>query len=541
MPHATRPEPPPADSVPPLPLPAPPGAAVAQGSPPAATAAQTAGRGGLAIAGAKVSFILFGFVQQLILPRLIGVDGYGEISRVLAIVGIVNNVVVATSIQGVSRAVAAVPEDRAAEAFGRTLRLHAVLAIVLSAAFALSAGAIASFMRAPHITTPLRLVGAVVLLYGIYAPLVGSLNGLRRFVAQAALDVLYGAMRMGCIAAGAILFLRAGESGVLGAAAGFVTSAALIVPIAGLKTGIGRRGDAGPTAQQHLAFLLPLAISQIFLNLLLQTDFMIVSRIVGDTAARAGLGADAADELVGVYRGVQLFAFLSYQLLVSVTFILFPMLAKAQADGDSGAVRRYTMTGMRIALLLAGLMCAPISGLSQHVLRFAFPVEIWSNGGEALRILSIGMGTFAVLGVESAALTSLRRERTAAALTATTVVLVASGCLVAIPMAPFGPRMLVHSAAATSAALAVASIAGAFVLRSAAGGAVAALTPVRVGLAVAAAVAAGSRMPWVSKPFVLVEAVGVAVVYVVVLAVTGEIGRADLGTLKQAFGRRGGR
>src|SRR5689334_15674945 len=71
-------------------------APVAVSPAPAADAdtARTAGRGGLAIAVAKVSFICFGFAQQIILPRLVGVDGYGEVSRVLAIVGIVNNVIV---------------------------------------------------------------------------------------------------------------------------------------------------------------------------------------------------------------------------------------------------------------------------------------------------------------------------------------------------------------------------------------------------------------------------------------------------------------
>jgi stage V sporulation protein B len=493
---------------------------------------------------AKVSFILFGFAQQIILPRLLGVDGYGEISRVLGIVGIVNNVVVAVGIQGVSRAVASVPEDRAAEAFGRTLKIHTGLAVVLSAAFALSAGLIATWVRAPHVTAPLRLTGAVVLLYGVYAPLVGSLNGLRRFVPQAGLDIFYGALRMTSIAAGAILFMRAGESGVLGAAAGFVAAAAIIVPVAGLLTGIGRRGSAGPTMREHIVYLLPLAISQTFLNLLLQTDFMLLSRIVGDTAERLSLGEDAADKLVGVYRGVQLFSFLPYQLLMSITFVLFPMLAKARADGDEEAVRRYTMTGMRIALLLTGLLCAPIAGLAPHVLRFAFPEEIWTQGGDALRILSLGMGTFAVLGVESAALTGLRHERKAVALTATTVGMVAAGCLVAIPMAPFGPRMLVHSALAASLSLVAAAIAGAIVLRRVAGGAVAALVPIRVLVAVGAAVAVGSRLPWIganaviSRAAVLGEAVVVAMIYLGVLIALGELGKADLLTLRRVLGSK---
>src|SRR5262245_1541104 len=68
----------------------------------AATAAdasqtQAAGRGGLAIAGAKVSFILVGFALQLVLSRLLGGAGYGQVALVLAAVGVVNNVVVAAS------------------------------------------------------------------------------------------------------------------------------------------------------------------------------------------------------------------------------------------------------------------------------------------------------------------------------------------------------------------------------------------------------------------------------------------------------------
>lgn len=532
LPQPTSSAPPPPSSPPPLPSPPPPPGASADAR------ARSAGRGGLAIAGAKVSFILFGFAQQLILPRLVGVDGYGEVSRVLAIAGIVNNVVVATSIQGVSRAIAAVPEDRADEAFARTLRLHTLLAVVVSTVFALSAGAVASFVRAPHITAPLRLVAAVVLLYGIYAPLIGSLNGRRRFFTQAGLDIAYGAMRTTAIAAGALLFLRAGHSGVLGAIAGFVIAAALIIPIALTRTGIGRSGSAGPTVREHLAFLIPLAVSQVFLNLLLQTDFMFLSRFVGDAAARLGLGLDAADDLVGVYRGVQLFAFLSYQLMVSVTFILFPLLARAHADGDPAAVRRTTMTGVRLSFLLTGLMCAPISGLAPHVLRFAFPAAIWTRGGDALRILSLGMGAFAVLGVISSALASLRRERSSAVLTAATVLLVALGCSFAIPRAAFGPDMLVSSAVATSLALAAAAVIGGVLLHRVAGGFVELATPLRVLVALTAALAVGTRLPWLGKVAVLGEALLVGLVYLAVLVALRELGAADVATLRRAFGRR---
>ena len=113
----------------------------------AASASASAGRGGLAIAVAKISFILFGFAQQIILERLLGKDGYGEVSRVLVVVGIVNNVVVAASIQGVSRAVSTTTQGQEAETFARALRIHLVIAAILSIAFALAAGSIASSNR----------------------------------------------------------------------------------------------------------------------------------------------------------------------------------------------------------------------------------------------------------------------------------------------------------------------------------------------------------------------------------------------------------
>ena len=66
-----------------------------------------AGRGGLAVLVAKVFFILTGLVQQALLPRAIGRADYGALARVSAVTNVFNNVIVASSTQGVSRTVAA--------------------------------------------------------------------------------------------------------------------------------------------------------------------------------------------------------------------------------------------------------------------------------------------------------------------------------------------------------------------------------------------------------------------------------------------------
>ena len=46
---------------------------------------RSTGRGGLAVAGAKLYFILLGLAQQIALPRVLGLEGYGALSRVLSI------------------------------------------------------------------------------------------------------------------------------------------------------------------------------------------------------------------------------------------------------------------------------------------------------------------------------------------------------------------------------------------------------------------------------------------------------------------------
>ena len=514
---------------------------VAAGGPPvepppvAADTARTAGRGGLAIAGAKVAFIFFGFAQPLILPRLVGIAGYGQISLVLSIVSIVNNVIVATSIQGVSRAVSSAPPGCEDQAFRATLRIHAILATALALAFALLAGTIARFEKAPHVTAPLRLMALVVLLYGVYAPLVGSLNGRRRFGTQAALDTGYGAIRIVAIVLGATLFLHLGASGVLGAFAGFVTAAAIIVPVALGRAGTGRAGVGGPSTREYLSFLLPVAVGQIFLNLLMQTDALLLRRFAGAVAS----SPDAADALQGVYKGAQQFSFLPYQLLISVTFILFPMLARAHADGDREAVRAYTMGGVRIALLATVLVTGTISAVAPHVLRTVFSgnEEMWA-GGDALRVLCLGMGSFSVLGITCAALTSLGRARDSAALTLAGLILVAASCSFLVPRASFGPAMLVSSATAASIGLTLTAIAGGVRLRQVAGGFVAPLTVMRGLGTLGICVAVGSRLPWMGKVGTVVEAAALGVLGLVVLVASGEIGREDLARIRQVAGRK---
>ena len=119
--------------------------------------------------GAKAFFIVAGLVQQALLPRAIGLAGYGALSRVLAVANVVNNVVISSATQGVSRVVARAREHQD-EALRAALRVHAVVAVVAAALFALAAPVVASFEGAAYITVPLVGMAGVVLCYGVSSP-----------------------------------------------------------------------------------------------------------------------------------------------------------------------------------------------------------------------------------------------------------------------------------------------------------------------------------------------------------------------------------
>jgi stage V sporulation protein B len=399
-------------------------------------------------------------------------------------------------------------------------------------------------MRAPHLEPSLRVVSLVLLFYGLYSPLIGVLNGRRRFVAQATFDVAFGTLRTAALVTGGALFAASGRTGALGSIVGFVVVAGAIALAAGVMVGAGRRGprrEAGESpVSRHVAFILPLLAAQTLLNFLLQADITLLRRFAGDAVLAAGLAPSAADPLVGAYRATQLYSFLPYQLLVSVTFILFPMLAQAKRSGENELVARYVTTGVRIALIVAGAIVSVTSGLPESLLRLVYTPEAAILGGRSMAVLTLGFGAFAVLGVLTAALSSLGRERAAALSTAFAFALVVFLCFVHARGAPLGEELLYRTAVSTTAGLFVATACAAFLVKRHAGAVVSPLTLLRVVSAVTIAIVIARRLPQGGKPLTLLECAAVALAYAAVLVASREVGKEDLARITAIVRRRAG-
>jgi stage V sporulation protein B len=504
-------------------------------------ASRAAGRGGLAIASAKLYFIVAGTVHQIALPRVLGLDGYGALASALSLASIVYNPMISTGIQGVSRALATARAGTEPAVLRQSFVVHASGAALFAAAAFLLSPAVAAALGAPHLLVSLRLLSAVLLVYGLYAPLIGALNGQRRLLHQAGFDVFAATVRTLGLVAGAVLFARATGSstrGAEGACVGFLAGISLVLAVAFSIVGVGRAGESGTRVREHVAFVAPLLVGQTLLNLLFQADLTLLRRFAAEAATHVGLAPTAADPYVGAYRTTQLFSFLPYQLLMAVTFVLFPMLAGARNDPDRKQAARYVESGLRIALVVMGAMVSVTAGLPRPLLALGFGAQAASYGAQALTILALGFGAFAIFGLLTAVLNGMGYERASLWITALAFALVVGACFGWVRGTPLSEALLVRTALATSAGIALATLLAALLVRRVVGSLVPWRVVLRVGVALAAAIAVARLAPSGHVLLVVPEALLVVVAYFAVLVVTRELGRADLELVSRVLKRR---
>lgn len=504
--------------------------------------AARAGRGGLALAFANLVFIGLGLVQQALLPRAITQAGYGALSRALAFSNIFNNVIVSSSTQGVSRTVAGAGANER-EALRATLRVHAAIAVVASGLLALAAPLVAQLQHAPEVMAPLIVLSLVLAVYGVYAPLFGYLNGRGEFTKQAALNIAAATLRtFGLLGVGWLFTRHAADvaarvgttPGVLGSSVGAVLASIGVFTLALRWTGTGRsfsgaRPTGVPSPRAYVGLVLPVMAAQFFTNGLMQADILVLGRYLSLGALDAGLSDPqrSANEWVAAYRAAQLFAFLPYQLLFSVTQVLFPMLARARAEQNREQVAALVARGCRIGAIVCGMLVAVVVALPESLVKFAYGPVIAQQAAASLHLLAVGQAAFAMFGLGTTVLVSLGRERAAMGLTALALVLLASTCFIVIPRATFGAAQLDASALATTVALGLSLVIGVLVLRRVAGAFVPLRTAVRVGGAVALAWVLGTRVPVLPKLVTPLAAAMVVLAYLAFLVLTGEIGKAD--------------
>jgi stage V sporulation protein B len=455
-----------------------------------------AGKGLLFISAAKLWFVIAGYAIQFALPRALGSPAkYGAWGVVLACVSLFNNVMVTGTIQGVSRYVAQIPERAAAvvrAALGRQLIGGGIVAglFILGAPFV--AGGI---LHDPAYTAYLRVAGIITFCYAMYAVFVGAANGLRQFHKQAGLDMAFATLRASAVIGAALV-----THSVLASIAGFAGAAVVILLVAMAWVGVGPRR---PPPHDHFAvgelerYFARVAAYLVLVNLLMFIDGILLKRLVTVAAERAGAvqAAQLGDTQAGLYNAVQTIARLPYQLILTVTFVIFPMMSRATFDEDAERARRYVVVTMRYSLLVVGLMATALASRPAATLGLLFPAD-YQVAAPALPILVAGYVAFSLFNILGTILNAAGETGASLRTGAITVVVCLASVWLALGWAlPRGLQPGLAAAIATASSMLVGLLLAARDVHRRFGGVLSPASALRVVAAVGAGAAVGRFWP----------------------------------------------
>jgi stage V sporulation protein B len=213
-------------------------------------------------------------------------------------------------------------------------------------------------------------------------------------------------------------------------------------------------------------------------------------------------------------------------------------LARAHRDGDGEAVKSYVRGGVRLALVIAGAMVSVTSGLAGPLLRLIFPAQAAELGTESMQLLTLGFGAFALFGILTTVLNSLQQERASTIVTGIAFALVVLLCFGRARGTELSPELLFRTAFATTAGIALATLAAAVLVKRTAGAVVAPLSLLRVVGATAVAIAVARFLPSPGKVMTIAYAALVGAIYLALLLVTRELGREDVANVRAIVSRR---
>lgn len=156
-------------------------------------------------------------------------------------------------------------------------------------------------------------------------------------------------------------------------------------------------------------------------------------------------------------------------------------------------------------------------------------------------LLAIGFGGFAIFGVLTTVLNSLKHQLESMIVTAVAVTLVIALCYLRVRGAPFGQHLLLYTAEATALGLFVATLSAAFFVYRAAGSVAPPLSLLRVIVAATVSISVGRALPQAGKIVTPVYGALVAFSYLLILLATRELARSDLATVRAVVSKRSGR
>ena len=260
------------------------------------------------------------------------------------------------------------------------------------------------------------------------------------------------------------------------------------------------------------------------LTLLQRVDLILIK-------ALSSADATTASENAGFYSASADVANITYQIIASVTFVIFPLISQSTFSDDRSRTRSYIANTLRYTLIIMALTATLFSAQAARVLSVIYK-EAYQAGAPSLRILAIGILFFGLLFVLTTIITASGQPRIS--LTIAAITLIVSAALNAMLIPSYG---LSGAALATSVAMLIGTLLAGGYLWKRFGAFASMLSTIRIVACAAAIYGASFIFSPKSKVMIIAELAMLSIAYLIALVVTGEFGRAELQLISRVLKR----
>jgi len=336
----------------------------------------------LLIPFAKIYFMLTGYIFQIVIARMLTKSMIGMFNYVNSVISPVNMIMVQGGVQTASHFIAKSDNSEINSIKNKLLKLFFSISVILFLILQVFANKISQIItKNVENSIYFRIALFILMFYSVYAVLIGVFNGQKKFKNQAFFDISYSTLKL--VSVSVFLFLGFKLYGLL---LGWVLATFIITVLAFLFSVKSKEIGDNPTEsiityKDIFNFALPIIISQFFFYILLNLDTWM-------------LGILSSKETVlingGNYLTITTLSRIPYQIVISITFIIFPFISRLSHLKDNKTIKLYIETSLRYSVLIAAPFVILISAYPTIFLKIIYGNRFIENASY-LSILVVGV------------------------------------------------------------------------------------------------------------------------------------------------------
>jgi O-antigen/teichoic acid export membrane protein len=337
-------------------------------------------KGTLYLMIAQVIFLGSGYLIHFGLARMVSPTEYGRFGIILSILMITQIFLNMGIPEAVSKFISEGRDTGIVKK--KALKLQLIFSIILFLLVFLLAPLIAKLLNDLTLSNYIRFVSFIIPIRAIYTVFRGILNGFRRFVKSALVNIINAFFRIFF----AFLFIFLGY-GLYGAIGGYISGAFIALLFALILTKDNHKGKK-ISLKDIITFSTPMIGFASCYTIIMNLDILFAKALINN------------QDMIGYYTAARVLSSIVFAVPIVMSISLLPSISKSYAKKDFNQIRSYINESLRYLVMLLIPIVIIVSLLSSQIISLFFP-ENYIIASSALSVLSIGVifiSIFVVLG-----------------------------------------------------------------------------------------------------------------------------------------------